>query len=513
MAKSSRFTFTPTGTSPGVTDRPIRRRFAVDGRVRSGCLTCKARKKKCDGQASSPDGRCRSCIRLGLVCEQLPLRRVPPRPPRRKPRGEQTITSPQPSKDESDSTSQAASSPTDKDDEFTQGTGTLASSKPCIPVVSGSWEGIERLLLRYFLDHVAPLCSILQQDGSKFCSVLLPMAIVDPSLLHALFTYASFHSGAVAPTIPVTPEAHLNFENQVARGVSEAITKNAVTETTVACALVISTAEVTRGDNSRWLLHLQGAGHLVNHLGSSRLLRTADGAFLLRYFAYHDIMASLSTRRRTIMDGAYWAQDLNAIVTSADSFTGLGHHIFRHLADICTFVADTTDLDSSSCSDRRSRDALRAEDMAQALRTQDLHLQVDQSDSYMAALIHHAESFRFAALFYLYRHLLRFCDGGGAVYRLRMEDCVQQILRHVSQVPSNLFCEMGLLFPLIMAGIGSGDDVGAMQYIRNRLTCIETWTKFKHVGRARDMLQMLWDSGRTDWEVMLAELGWNMSFA
>lgn len=338
------------------------------------------------------------------------------------------------------------------------------------------------------------------------------MAIVDPSLLHALFAYASVHFDAATPAIPVTPEARIKFENQVARGVAEAINNNAVTETTVACALVISTAEVIRGDTSRWLLHLQGAGHLVNHLGTPRLLQTTDGAFLLRYFAYHDIMASLSTRRRTLVNGVYWVQDVDATVDSADSFMGLAHHIFRHLTDVCAFVSDTSDLDSSSCSDRRSRDALRAEDMAQALRAQDLHLQVDPTDSHIGALIHHAEAFRFAALFYLYRHLLRFCDAG-AVYRLRMEDCARQIIRHVSQVPSNLFCEIGLLFPLLMAGIGSGGDANTTQYIKNRLTCIETWTKFKHVGRARELLQLLWDKGRTDWEIMLKELNWNLSFA
>lgn len=382
---------------------------------------------------------------------------------------------------------------------------------------SGSGDGLERVLLRYFLDHVAPLCSILQQDGSSFCSVLLPMAIVDQSLLHALFAYASAHFDAsTTPTIPIPmpPEARLNFENQVARGVAETITKNAVTETTVACALVISTADVIGGDTSRWLLHLQGAGHLVNHLGTSRLLRSTDGAFLLRYFAYHDIMASLSTGHRTLVDGVYWVQDVDAPVRSADSFMGLAHHIFRHLTQICAFVADTADLDVSSCPpDRRSRDALRAEDMAQALRAQDLHLQVDDpTDSHTAALIHHAEAFRFAALFYCYRHLLRFCDAG-AVYRLRMEDCVRQILHHVSQVPSNMFCEIGLLFPLFMAGIGRSDDAATTLYIRNRLTCIETWTNFKHVARVRELLQLLWDKGRTDWEVMLRELNWNLSLA
>lgn len=478
-------------------------------------MTCKARKKKCDGQASSLDGRCRSCVRLGLICEQSPLRRVPIRPPRRRAKGDKENPSLPPFKDENESASRVTGAPTDdkndRNNQTAQWSGILASDEAHLPAISGSSNDIERVLLRYFLDHVAPLCSILQQDGISFCSVLLPMAIVDRSLLHALFAYASVHFDAAAPAVPITPEARLEFENQVARGVAEAIAKEAVTETTVACALVISTVEVIGGDTSRWLLHLQGAGHLISHLGASRLLRTTDGAFLLRYFAYHDIMASLSTGHRLLIDGAYWVQDANTTVGFADSFMGLAHHIFRHITDICAFVADTADLNSSSCSDRRSRDTLRAEDIAHALRWQDLHLQVDSTDSHIEALVHHAEAFRFAALFYLYRHLLRFCDAD-AVYRLRIEDCVRQILRHVSHVPSNLFCEIGLLFPLFMLGIGSSDP-STTQYIQNRLTCIESWTKFKHIRRARELLQLLWDEGRTDWEIMTRELGWNLSLA
>ncbi len=519
------FISTPMAQPRGATDRPIRRRFVVDGRVRSGCLTCKARKKKCDGQASSTDSRCKSCVRLGLVCEQLPLRRVAPRPPRRKTgtssqqQQQDNTASPEEAASTKDESKSSVSPPasvetpsTDNDDEGSHGKAILATSRQSMPVLAGSWEGMERLLLRYFLDHVAPLCSILQQDGGSFCKVLLPMAFVDSSLLHALFAYASSHSDSAAPVLPVTAEARLEFENQVARGVAEAITKNAVTETTLACALIISTAEVVRGDTSRWLLHLQGAGHLVNHLGAAGLLRTADGAFLLRYFAYHDIMAALSTGNRPLLDGVYWVQDIDAKIEAADSFMGLAHHVLRHLTTICAFVADTADLEYSSSTDRRSRVTLQADDMAQALRQQDLQLQVDLTDRHIDALVHHAEAFRFASLFYLYRHLLRFCDAG-AVYRLRMADCVREIFRHVSLIPANLFCEMGLLFPLFMAGIGSMDDAETSQYIHNRLRSIENWTKFRHVTRAREMLQLLQEKGRTDWEVMLRELNWHLSLA
>ncbi|KAJ6779549.1 hypothetical protein PWT90_05173 [Aphanocladium album] len=499
----------------GTPDRPIRRRFVADGRVRSGCLTCKARKKKCDGDMSSSDGRCKSCIRLGLICENAPLRRVAPRPPRRK---SQPVDA-QSASPGSDSLSPMASVHHQDDashssDVLVQGAGVWVNRKPSPPSVPGSSEGMQRILLRYFLDHVAPLCSILEQDGGNFCSVLLPMAFVDKSLLHALFAYASAHcnDSESSQAINMTPETHLEFENQVARGVADSIANDNVTETTLACALVISTAEVVRGETSRWQVHLEGAGHLVHHIGAEKLLETSDGTFLLRYFAYHDIMAALSTSRRTLVDGVYWTQDIEGKVTSADSFMGLTHHILKHLPEMCSFVADTKELDLSSCTDRRSRSTLHADDLAQTIRSQDLHLDVDSSNGYMKALINHAEAFRFATLFLLYRHILRFCDGAG-VYKLRMADCVRQIFRYVPLIPANLFCELGLLYPLFVAGIGSMDNEESMKYVQERLKSIEAWSKFKHVARVRELLQALWDAGRTDWEDTLKAWNWHISLA
>ncbi|OAX83814.1 hypothetical protein ACJ72_01815 [Emergomyces africanus] len=510
------------GSSPGAKDRLIRRRVTVDGRVRSGCLTCKTRKKKCDGQISSVDNRCRACIRLGLVCEQPPLRKVAPRRP--------TLTTGAPntpdfasdadiepetqthtdgmmggSRDETH-----ASNTEDGGRELVQ---TSSFGFPIVPLL-GTLNSIEPLLLKYFLNDVAPLCSILQQDGASFCSVLLPMAMVDSSLLHALFTYASVHFDATAPiATTISPRARLGFESQVARGISNAISRNTVTESTVACALVVSTAHVVGGDTSRWLLHLQGAGHLVNHLGPPRLLKIPDGVFLLRYFAYHDIMAALSTGRHPSILGVYWAHDANEEVRSADSFMGLAHHIFQHVTNICTFVADTSNLDASSTScDRLANETLRAETIAHALRSQDLHLRLRSTDSHSEALVHHAEAFRFAALFHLYRWLLKIC-GPSAIYERHMAECIQRIFSHVSLVPLNLYCEMGLLFPLFMAGIGGANDASAIHYVRTRLDYIETWTKFKHVTRVRELLQQLWDQKRTDWEAMLRELDWHVSLA
>ena len=71
-------TSTPPHPPADLLPRLIRRRFATTGRVRSGCLTCNKRKKKFDNQCGPSDEWCRSCVRLGLFCERLPLRTVTP---------------------------------------------------------------------------------------------------------------------------------------------------------------------------------------------------------------------------------------------------------------------------------------------------------------------------------------------------------------------------------------------------------------------------------------------------
>ncbi|OAQ64925.1 fungal specific transcription factor domain-containing protein [Pochonia chlamydosporia 170] len=501
----------PTSTHhPPGNDRPIRRRIAVDGRVRSGCLTCKARKKKCDGQSSSTDSRCKSCIRLGLVCEQRPLVRVPMRW-----RGKKTP------RDESPPILSEGDGSFDHGSQITESGRDHGSTsvlrirslgqEPLSPLL-GSQDDIERKLLKYFLQNVAPLCSLLEQGGNSWCSVFLPMAIIDPTLLRALYTYALTHFDACSSVNAVSPQARLTFENEVAQGVSNAITQNRVTESTVACALVFSTAVVTRGDTSSWLLHLLGAGHLVNHLGSQQLLRTSDGAFLLRYFAYHDIMAALSTGRRPGIEGVYWVQDAEETVDSADTFMGLAQHLFRHISDICVFVTDVADLDPLLEPERATREIERAEAIAYALRSQDLRLKIESKGKDVEPLVHHAEAVRSAALIHLYRHLLQLSDSR-AEYEAFIEDEIGKIIHHVSSVPLNRFCELGLLFPLFMAGVACGNNTSTQEFVQSRLQYIETWTRFRHVTRARELLELLWGNGRMDWQNMLREINWQISLA
>lgn len=370
----------------------------------------------------------------------------------------------------------------------------------------------ERILLKYYIERLAPLCSILQHGGNEFRSVLLPMAIDDSSLLYALFTYASIHVPSSGSVPSISPSTRLEFESAAARGLAEAIRQNTVSESTIACALICSTAEAVGGDTQRWFVHLQGAGHLIERLGGPESLRRSrDGCFLLRNFAYHDIMAALSTGSRPRFRGVYWLEDDGC--TSADCLMGIAHKILGHISDICCFIADTNDRDHSSSPEVASSITSQGEHLAQTLRSQTLSPCTTLSGNELESLLHHAEAFRYAALLLLYRFLSQSTPTDDLSYTTQISDCVQNIMTHIYQVPSNFYCELGLVFPLFMAGIGGIDDKEKVSYIRTRLENIEHWSGFQHVVRIREILESLWATGRTDWEALVQKLGWRISLA
>ncbi|KAH8803574.1 fungal-specific transcription factor domain-containing protein [Xylogone sp. PMI_703] len=486
----------PTSTPPS-NDRPRRRRFATTGRARSGCLTCKARKKKCDDQGASSQGPCRACIRLGLVCERLPQRRVVLKQQKLPDGGDVEGADEYGTSREPYSPSLSPS---------TRLIVTETRSNGFMELFALGKASPERILLKYYIERLAPLCSILQHGGNEFRDILVPMAIDDSSLLYALFTCACTHS---IPSIP--PTMRLRFESEAARGLAEAIRQNSVSESTIACALIYSTAEVVNGDTKRWLLHLQGAGHLIDQLGGpERLRQSGDGSFLLRNFAYHDIMAALSTGSRPRFQGTYWLPNDGG--NSADCLMGIAHEILGHISEICCFIADNKDQDTF-LSDSASRIMLQGEGLAQRLHLQTFHFCTTLTADELNSLLHHAEAFRHAALLRLYYFLSRYTASSNISYASQMSECVQDIMAHLYQVPQNLYCELGLIFPLFMAGIGGMNDTSTIDYIRNRLRSIESWTEFQHVARVREILELLWATGCTDWEALLQKLDWRISLA
>lgn len=195
---------------------------------------------------------------------------------------------------------------------------------------------------------------------------------------------------------------------------------------------------------------------------------------------------------------------------SADCLMGIAHDVLGRISDICYFIADSKDINTALY--QASSVTLQGETLAHALHSQSLGLCTALGSNDMEPLLHHAEAFRFAALLHLYLFLDRL-SGPNTLHDTQIRDCVQNILTCVSQIPFKLHCEVGLIFPLFMAGVAGANDSRTVDYVQNRLEFIENWTKFKHITRLRDLLRILWATGRTDWEDLLLELDWQISLA
>ena len=374
----------------------------------------------------------------------------------------------------------------------------------------------ERILLKYYVERLAALCTITLLRDNGFQSVLLPMAIDDPSLLYALFAYASFHLSATTIAIPdILRLSRLKFTGEAARGLSRAIQRNTVSASSVACALICSTAEVVSGSTRQWFVHLRGAGHLILSRGGENgnwLRSSRDGIFLLRNFAYHDIMAALSTGTRPQILGVYWIDHEEGAGT--DCIMGLLHHrILGYISQMCVFIADVSEQTSEEDED----DVLqRGYEISQRLGEEPLGgtSNNNHNDEY-DILYHHAESFRYASLIRLNRFLFRMQPNNDD-HPENSDDfnnLIENLMAHLSQIPLGYHCEMGLVFPVFMLGVYAGPKHLIMDYVRQRLDHLFGWTRFEHVNRVRSVLEMLWRSGREDWDCLLKELRWCVSIA
>jgi hypothetical protein len=159
------------------------------------------------------------------------------------------------------------------------------------------------------------------------------------------------------------------------------------------------------------------------------------------------------------------------------------------MSDICYFMADARDRGYADA-DSSASVIQEGETLAQALRSQPLTMCTTLSSSEHESLVCHAETYRFSALLPLYRFLSRF-SADDTTYDMHINECMQNIMGHIYQVPYDLSCEVGLVFPLFMVGVGCADDDATMSYIRRRLDNIERWTKFQHVARIRELLELL----------------------
>jgi transcriptional activator protein UGA3 len=336
------------------------------------------------------------------------------------------------------------------------------------------------------------------------------MAMESKALADSIVSWASGHLATVDDSYAlVALETHSSAISALSSSITSPHYDLALHETNAAACLVLLISEVCRGDREIWYSHLQGAKSIISSAqsgdkyGVDAFKLSDEGQWVLRNFAYHDILASVTLSRPPLLNGAY----LDGITDVVDSCVGVATSILKILADICALEHElnTSVLSDSDASEKfQDLDTRLTEWSCTADTSQDL-----------------------ACIAYAYRNaaqivLFRACGHASSVdyclppefddhlCRDNISFAVESLLDAIGAIPVGSLAESALVFPLFIAG-GEAMTSEQQDIIRMRLQSTLEQRQFQNITRALQILEDLWQRRRTDttadWKDVLAESG------
>jgi transcriptional activator protein UGA3 len=298
-------------------------------------------------------------------------------------------------------------------------------------------------------------------------------------------------------------------------------------ETNVAACLTFVIDDVGVATGQDWKNHMKAACHLITSAeitnggkvlkGTDAFKTTAEGQWILRNFAYHDIIGSISSRQKLLLDGSY----LVGIADVVDSYLGVATELLA-LAAVVRLLEEEERLDEDSPAEMKRQNEYRFFSVCSHLERRLKEWRCPEDTSTELAAVAHA--YRCAILIVLYRAMRdRLCsnqcgDTNNASHARAFvflpETCghqVTQILDHISKIPVGSTSESPLLFPLFLAG-GEATRPEDMAVVRYRLQNLWERRRFRNISRAITVLEDLWRRRLTgepnlDWTDLTATSG------
>lgn len=383
---------------------------------------------------------------------------------------------------------------------------------------------LTRHVVRYYVQQFTQLLTATRENDC-FLSVFLPMAFEYHALHQAVVAWAATHLVLRAST-PALQLFTLESRAKALSDLSTALatpTSTGTREAELACCLVLCSMDSIAGDTAGWDLHLQGAANMLRPaLADSRhamrpFLGSFDGRWLLRNFAYHDVLMSVTTDCAPLITGYYWRhdndQDDDDKPHVADSYFGFASTLIFQISEISSLNAamKAATIDETDFSQQ-----------AQALESSLLAWSCPKSsDGPLSAL---AAMYRSAALLHLYRVIYHHQPHLGRACHHRIQRQVDAIVNHMHSLPPESPPECTALFPIFMCGAET-DRPHHTRMVRERLQSIMTSRNFKNIENAISVLDELWRrrfsvdvvsplcNDLADWRDILQERGWKLALS
>lgn len=463
----------------------VEQKRSAHARSKTGCGTCRRRKKKCDETRPS----CTNCEKNNVTCDGYE-----PKKPWRSGREK-----------------------------------ALVNRKPAaIPVLSPTLIGVETTIdyqfIQYFSEQVAAVLSMNVHNDNPFIKVIMPMAMYHEGLMSSLLFLSGSCMLANSPTKDPEMEQRVNLNSDkavtsltedlkqmVIAGEQNDLPVATVGDPSIAQTLLLCLQTVCAGKlKGEWRSHMQSMKLLLSAKASSGVNEDFR-RFILEFLLYHDYSSSITSFADPLdVYSAQLMEEFQVIklpaVVARESATLLGvmDGLFLYISQI-----------------RRLRDRVRVERLrgrdynekyaiAWPIQ-QELHAWTCQYDTntprYWASLL-----YRQCVLLYLERTIMpsKSCEQfkRGVDYGLH---CLRELPRdHDDQGTQSI-----LLLPLFILGCCAFEPEQRSE-IAEAFVRLQRWSKLGNITYAKRVIEEVWvmmDTGRAeetwDWESIIYNHEWD----
>ncbi|CUS12563.1 unnamed protein product [Tuber aestivum] len=463
------------------------------GRSKTGCITCRRRKKKCD--ETKPE--CNNCVKNAVVCEGYPEKTYW-QSGRQRAEGECRSTWELWCQKNLLLTSLIARN-------SAPAAVSRFSDLPCL--IDGIETRIDRVLLDHFVRNVSRILTLFNDNTNPFREMLLPLALQHRGLMHSLLCLSGSHLSNADPTYSLAQQHH--FGKAMEYLLNDPVLTGQIAiagDPTIATTLILCLNSICKGETEgEYRPHLDAARHMLSPTSSAEDCGNTFSNFLYEFFMYHDVINSVtSLDRRPILLMENYTLPAFIIQPEAGALLGVLDGLFGYLSKI-TLLRDQIRTRKAN----GEHPSVDYEVLSQAVAIDSeirewVPAQVPESHRFIAAQL-----YRQSTWVYLYRTIMP------STPNPKIQRAVEEGLQYLRHLPENSGTQSILLMPLFILGCAAFDS-NQRPEISRRFQGLHEYSGLGNIVTAHDVVKKIWelmdqgDEERSwDWEKIINEMGYD----